>query len=134
MTISSDSLNNDVWLAIKNAIVNGLASAGVSASVKASYNEEVVNKPIVVIPPIEKTKTGLKFGSTSGKYFINLAIVAYANNTLDIDTLSQAVENILEDDSIEGINYEGHMTTYDWQEVGDSSYHIKTISVNYSFE
>jgi len=134
MTINSDSLNNDAWLAVKNAIVTGLASAGVTASVKASNNEEVVSKPIVIIPPIEKSKGNFKFGDTSGKYFIHMAIMTYANNTLDIDTLSQAVENVLEADAIEGLDYDGHVTSYDWQDINDSSYHMKTISVNYTME
>jgi len=134
MTITDSTLNNSVWLAVKNRVVSGLSTDGISASVDTSYNNKKLSKPIVVIPPFEKGKSELKFGNTSGRYDIAFNILVLASNTLDVDTVSQSVENSLEADDIVGISYEGHLTSYDFQEINDAPYHIKNVSINYTRE
>lgn len=131
MVITDSTINNEVWSAVKTRIVTGLALDVISASVVPSYTGRKLSKPIVVIPPLEKGKGVLKFGDSSGRYDITVNIFVVANNTDDVDTISQAVENYLEEDDIDGIAYLSHITSYDFSQVNDAPYHTKSISVSY---
>ena len=131
MVITDITLNNSIWSAVKNRIVAGLTSDSITASVVPTYNDQTLSKPLVVVQPISKNKNTLKFGSTAGRYDVTVDMLIMSNNTLDVDTLSQAIENYLEADDIDGLSYLNHITSYSFSQVNDAPYHIKSISVSY---
>ncbi len=141
MTISDDTLDTDVFTAIRTKIVaaapfvtNSSTSATTAASIRAAYNDEGVVRPQIIMNPIEPEEADWKFGSKEGKKFINIVIDCYYSNTLGIDQLAQQVKSVLKDDDILGIDLVGIATDYAFNTANDAKYQLKSLTFTYTRE
>jgi len=135
MTISDSTLNSDVWTTIRTLLVAAAPTAeGTLASVKASYNDEDVAKPIIIVYPAETSENEYKFGSSYGKRFINVTVECYYKNTLGIDQLADTVEDTIRNATIAGMELVAVSSDYAFVNPNESKFHLKSITFTFDRE
>lgn len=120
-----------MWTAMKTLIVNTLATAGVTASVEATYNDKKLSKPLVVISPVNDSEDSYSFGGEQGNKNIPVVVTIYSSSSLSMDTIKDLLVTEFKKDSIVGAHFIGYDTDYDFNYDYKNPVHAKTITVNY---
>jgi hypothetical protein len=141
MTITSSSLNVDVWNSVKALIVasapyitNSSTSATTAASIVAAYNDKNQTKPQIVIYPISKDEKLNKFGENYGKQLINIQVECYAGNGLGTDQLCDQVEESLRTTQIPGISLVAVGSDISFINPNEAKFHVKSLTFTYDRE
>jgi predicted RND superfamily exporter protein len=135
MVLTKDNLDTELFTEVRSKIVAGLSADSIVASVNAVYNGKVNSKPSVVIEPLAESLTLNKFNDTAGRSEIVVNVRVFSNKTtLELDTVASSVKKALRADDIDGIAFQNMTTSYDFQELNDTPYHAKALSVSYLFE
>jgi len=141
MTITDSTIYTSTWSDIRTKLIasapyvtNSTTGATTAASILATYNDKLPNRPQIVIEPIVKNEDTFKFGGTEGKKFINVTIECYATNGLGVDQLAEQVEVTLKANDINGIDLVGNTSDNAINIDNEEKYQLKVLTFSYDRE
>lgn len=132
MAINNQTISSDMFTDIRSRLVSeSITISGSSVSIKAQYNDETDNLPVIVIVPIGINEIMDVFDDTEGTKTIPVTIEVYASNTAKLDNISDQVRYALKQNDISGINLVEINEDYAFTNPNESKFHLKTLVFNY---
>lgn len=138
MSISDNTISQDVWTSVRNKLVaanlfatNTATSTTIPANITGSHPDNTLNKPHVVINSAQIPESEFRFGGTEGKKFINVLIDVYAPNSQFMDQISDQIRVAIKADDIEGMSLIDLADTVAFINPAFQKYHQRTFTAVY---
>jgi hypothetical protein len=139
MSINSATIDAYIFDVVKTTLVAAAlkttdgAGSQSTVTVAASYNDNLLTRPSIVIEPMNSDDGKRRFGGSSKEEMINVVLSCYAPTTLAVDQISGAVGSLFDTTDI-GVELVGISKDYSFGEFNQNKFHTKTITLHYRRE